>query len=332
VNFPKQKPIYTYPRAMVPSGDLQVRANVKEDLVAELREQVARAGIAADRARRAVERQGEVLHLHFESGGTPLRARRVLIAIGRSGEYRMLGVPGEDLDKVYNRLHDPADFEGMDTLVVGAGTRHSRPRSRWPGPVPGSRSPIGGRNSRGRSRRTWPGPAPRIGRRFDPSHGITRARDPAARGGAVDGHEDTIPNDVVFTMIGREAPLDFLRRSGLRISGEMRARQWAALSLFLLFCCWLYNWKSGGAMSALWAANTGSRSTCPTSCIGSAAPSRRTRGGLDLDRTIAISASGPAFWYTLVYSTVIVIFGWKRIRRRRTPTSRCRPSRSCWSR
>ena len=30
----------------------------------------------------------------------------------------------------------------------------------------------------------------------------------------------TLPNDVVFSMIGREPPLDFFRRSGIRISGE----------------------------------------------------------------------------------------------------------------
>jgi len=35
--------------------------------------------------------------------------------------------------------------------------------------------------------------------------------------------------------------------------------------------------------------------------------------------TIAISASGPSFWYTLAYSSVVVIFGLKRIRRRKTP-------------
>ncbi len=38
-----------------------------------------------------------------------------------------------------------------------------------------------------------------------------------------------------------------------------------------------------------------------------------------LPGTLAISASGPAFWYTLAYSLIVVIFGVRRIRRRRTP-------------
>ena len=57
VNFPKAKPIYTYPSAMMPAGTLQVSADVKEPLVEELRRQGDAAGIAAapraGRARRA---------------------------------------------------------------------------------------------------------------------------------------------------------------------------------------------------------------------------------------------------------------------------------------
>jgi hypothetical protein len=34
---------------------------------------------------------------------------------------------------------------------------------------------------------------------------------------------------------------------------------------------------------------------------------------------IAISASGPSFWYTLAYSLLVTIFGVRRIRRRKTP-------------
>src|SRR6185295_8024744 len=121
VNFPRQKPIYTYPRAMEPAGDLKVSADVKEALVAELVEQTEHAGIRPRKARaERVERGGESLVVHLE-GGDPIRARRVLIAIGQSGDFRMLGVAGEDLDKVYNRLHDPKDFAGLDALVVGGG-------------------------------------------------------------------------------------------------------------------------------------------------------------------------------------------------------------------
>ena len=44
-NFPKEKPIFTYPMEMKPEGELQVSAEIKEDLLAELKEQTEAHGI-----------------------------------------------------------------------------------------------------------------------------------------------------------------------------------------------------------------------------------------------------------------------------------------------
>src|SRR5262249_61262284 len=67
-----------------------------------------------------VERRGGGRAGHLRGRG-PLRARRVITAIGRSGNYRALGVPGEKLDKVSHRLYDPKDYAGKQVLVVGGG-------------------------------------------------------------------------------------------------------------------------------------------------------------------------------------------------------------------
>ena len=48
-------------------------------------------------------------------------ARAVLLAIGRRGTPRKLGVPGEDLAKVSYSLLDPQDYRGRSVLVVGGG-------------------------------------------------------------------------------------------------------------------------------------------------------------------------------------------------------------------
>ena len=60
------------------------------------------------------------------------------------------------------------------------------------------------------------------------------------------GKETDLPNDVVFTMLGREAPLEFFRRSGIPIRGEWTAATWVAFAAFFLFCVFLYNWKADG--------------------------------------------------------------------------------------
>jgi thioredoxin reductase (NADPH) len=47
--------------------------------------------------------------------------RTVLLAIGRRGTPRKLGVPGEDLPKVVYSLIDPEQYRNMHVLVVGGG-------------------------------------------------------------------------------------------------------------------------------------------------------------------------------------------------------------------
>ena len=55
---------------------------------------------------------------------TPLaqyRARRVVLATGRRGSPRRLGVSGEDLDKVFYDIVEMEAFDGRRVLVVGGG-------------------------------------------------------------------------------------------------------------------------------------------------------------------------------------------------------------------
>src|ERR1700682_4723136 len=121
INFPKAKPIYTYPTEMKLDGGLQFSGNIKEALLAEMEEQRRAAGIEVACARiESIERKGGELLLHKDDK-TTIAARRAIIAIGRSGNFRRLGVPGEELDKVYNRLFDPKEFAGQNALVVGGG-------------------------------------------------------------------------------------------------------------------------------------------------------------------------------------------------------------------
>jgi thioredoxin reductase len=49
------------------------------------------------------------------------RARAVLLALGRRGSPRKLGVPGEELPKVVYRLVDAEQYRGQQVLVVGGG-------------------------------------------------------------------------------------------------------------------------------------------------------------------------------------------------------------------
>src|SRR5687767_12286511 len=112
-NFPKGKPIYTYPTGMTPEGDLQFQSEVhpKEELLRDLETRRRAAGIAVTLTRiDRIEQTGGALRLHGGDGGASYEARRAIVAIGRSGNHRRLGVPGEESGKVYNRLYDPKEF------------------------------------------------------------------------------------------------------------------------------------------------------------------------------------------------------------------------------
>jgi thioredoxin reductase len=58
---------------------------------------------------------------HVRTGAHQYIATNVLLAIGRRGTPRKLGVPGEDLPKVVYRLIDPDQYRGQQVIVVGGG-------------------------------------------------------------------------------------------------------------------------------------------------------------------------------------------------------------------
>ncbi|MCA9436324.1 MAG: NAD(P)-binding domain-containing protein, partial [Candidatus Omnitrophica bacterium] len=292
-----------------------------------------------------IDREGKRLKVIL-SGGEPIYGRTVIAALGRSGNHRTLDVPGEDLDKVFNRLYDPKDFRGQKTLVVGGGDSametaialakagsevtltyrkkdFSRPKpenvdmilalSENPNAEASVEDPDSERvttasgdflaEDRGAGSLTLKMPTDVV--EIRPESVILRDGE---------GNPETIPNDVVFTMIGREPPLDFFRRSGVRIQGEWGIKNYAAMASFILFCVWMYLWKSGGnPIHNFWV----SHSWFPYNL--SEVFSDLMENPKSLLGTIAISMTQPAFYYGLAYALIVSVFGWRRIARRRTP-------------
>ena len=125
-NFPKAKPIFTYPTGMTPAGWHPISRDERREGVAARRHGTPAARAAGiepviARIERIERSSGAFILHHGDDAKTKTRALRVIVAIGRSGNFRRMDVPGEDLDKVANRLHDPKDFAGKNVLVVGGG-------------------------------------------------------------------------------------------------------------------------------------------------------------------------------------------------------------------
>ena len=285
----------------------------------------------------------------------------MIVAIGRSGNFRKLEVPGEELNKVYNRLHDPRDFAGKDVLVVGGGDSAletaialaecgarvtlSYRKGEFSRPKPDNVEKLqtlladptadvqvenpsservttavgafmGAHRKPGAIRLMLSSKVKRIDER---DVVITDAR----------GADVTLPNDAVFTMIGREPPLDFLRRSGVRIAGDRGAVWWVTLVAFLIFCVWMYHWKKSGVTI------TGVESIDRVVNVGNwwharnwfpydASAALKSLGGAwsnpkSLLGTLRISLGEAGFWYSLAYCACVVGFGIDRMLRKPTP-------------
>lgn len=354
VNFPRQKPIYTYPTGMDPAGELKVTAAVKEDLLTELRDQARQAGVEPKLLRaESVQREGDLLRVVIPKG-VDLVALRVIVAIGRSGNFRQLGVAGEELDKVSNRLHDPKDFGGRNVLVVGGGDSALEAAI--------AIAQCGGVVTLSYRGREFSRPKPEnldklAALQADPMADVsidapTHERQTTSSGPFLEGArkpgritlllgtqvrrigqqsvvlagddgEQELPNDAVFAMIGREPPLDFFRKSGVKIRGETRGAEWIPIVLFFVAILLLYDWKNHGLiigrLPALAAADAFPNNAPSLWSSLGAWWATQVADPATLLGTLAISMQGRSFYYTLLYSLAIVWFGVLRIRRRRTP-------------
>ncbi len=346
VNFPAGKPIFAYPTEMRPDSDLTFEGATREELIEELLGFLAEIRIVPGRAER-LRREGDHLAVDLD-GSSAIACRRVIVAIGRSGSYRKLGVPGEELRNVSNRLHDPKDFCGKKVLVVGGGDSAldaaialttcgsnvtlSYRGSEWTRPKPANVAVLlqlagsGAPSLRpGSAREGIPTPAAggylasdrdpgklriRLGTR------ITRIEKHAVTLEDKEKNTESIPTDAVFTMIGRNPPLPFFRKSGIKIKGEGTRLGLAALLLFLLALVLLYDWKSHGfILDSIPAFEPIAQSNVSLAdSFMRRFPDRRTLLG-----TVAVSMKSRSFHYTLAYTCLIGLFGFLRIRRRRTP-------------
>lgn len=154
------------------------------------------------------------------------RARTILFAIGAMEHPRRLNVPGEDLPKVHHRFVEPYPYVRREVLVVGGGNSAAEAalflseegarttmaiwREDWENRDPKAgamkhwvRSPLEREISEGRLRVV-------LYKHIDEItyHSVRLTTDT--------GEATSIPNDVVFVLVGSDADLTLLKKLGVR--------------------------------------------------------------------------------------------------------------------
>lgn len=225
-SFPRGKLVFDQPLGMPIAGELWLEESTKEELLAKWLRIVRRERLEIREGVRvtAIARSDGVFTVHgrtVEGEETTQRARRVLLAIGRRGSPRKLGVPVAERAEasVFYSLADARSFAGQRVVVVGLGDTAMETAIAM-AHQPGTDVTISYRGAgfrrgksrnidelrrlveRGRVRILFETRVDRI----DPGEVVLQSRTGTTRVGS----------DAVFVMIGSIPPWEFLERAGVR--------------------------------------------------------------------------------------------------------------------
>ena len=165
------------------------------------------------------------LTCHGDDKDRTYRARAILFAIGAMEYPRRLNIPGEDLSKVHHRFVDPYAYVRKNAMVIGGGNSAAEAalflseegayttmviwREDWENRDPKAgamkhwvRSPLEREIEEGRLRVIL-------------YKQIDEITPDSVRLTTEDGESMTVPNDVVFVLIGADADLSLLKKLGV---------------------------------------------------------------------------------------------------------------------
>ena len=257
-NFPKEKPITLKPDRVQLELPLEMNDGFKETLIEELTIQIEREGLNFEVGTfvQRLSRKDNIIHI--ETNKNVYMAEKAVLAIGKAGNSRQLKVPGELLPKVFNKLYDPGEFVDKDILVVGGGDSsmecsialaksgnkiiHSYRKEEFSRPKEENMDRFNDLVEQGK-----------ITPFFESTVTEIRENEVVLR---IKEDSKTIHNDAVFTLIGRELPTKFFKRSGIRMEGENGLSWWWFMVASISFFSMLYFGKVGIAFDLFAGADT----------------------------------------------------------------------------
>jgi thioredoxin reductase (NADPH) len=119
--YPRGKLVMTAPVELPIVGKVQFRNTSKEELLKFWTQACTGNGLKIRYQERVESMENKDGAFYVRTTTQQYVTAAVLLAIGRRGTPRKLGVPGEELPKVVYRLIDPEQYRGQQVIVVGGG-------------------------------------------------------------------------------------------------------------------------------------------------------------------------------------------------------------------
>lgn len=221
-HYPRRKLVMTSPFTIPGYGTVDFKEVQKEELIATWRELVETTGLTVNTGEtvRAVTPAEDNCFL-VETDRDTYKTRRVVLAIGRRGIPRKLGISGEDGENVYYSLAEPEHFAGRRIVVVGGGDSAVE-AALMLADQPGTTVRLSYRKDK--LSRIKPMNHERIEAAFGSGRveplwetNLTGIEPDAVTYTDASGDEHVIPNDETFIFIGGELPTKFLESCGIQM-------------------------------------------------------------------------------------------------------------------
>lgn len=122
-SFPRAKVVMTHPMELPLYGKMKLYDTSKQQLLDIWQDALQKNDIRI-REHQKVERirqEADKTFLVETNTGESIACTNVILAIGRRGSPRKLGIPGESLEKVAYRLIEPELLADKDIIVIGGG-------------------------------------------------------------------------------------------------------------------------------------------------------------------------------------------------------------------
>ena len=217
-HYPRNKIAMTAPVQLPLIGKVNFGEVSKETLLEFWQGVVRKAGlkIRFNERMEAIERAGSGFVVKTTRGA--YNARAVLLAVGRRGSPRKLGVPGEELPKVVYRLVDAEQYRGQRVLVVGGGDSALEAALAL-SEQPGTKAALSYRGAafdrvkpKNRERLEAAAAAKHIQVLLGSTVERIGAREAVLK---VAGKSISLPNDAVIVCAGGVLPIDLLKQVGI---------------------------------------------------------------------------------------------------------------------